>query len=249
MGEGAGEFCAAREIPADPWRGGLPLLRHPHLPRRMAGLLLSFAGGEGYFLPLTPARGAASFFQPQPSPLERGEIAADPNRRLFRDALRLGQSLEERREKMNWPELWMWLALLYLVLWHATKRFQWSGDTVLAFVIYTVTIADRIWWLFLVQIVLERVSVYVAEVGRLKKGLAREEGLETVFNLLKKRRYVALNQVVNDEATIDKFHPDFSFHRNTKRWYAALSFLFQVGAYFVIQELRRPGYLRTFFIR
>lgn len=99
--EAVGEIFAAEGVPANPWWGDLLPLRHPHLPRSVARLLLTFAGGEDYFLLLTPARGAGEseccLWVEKAIASERGEVAAGPNRRLLRDAPRLGQSLRGGR--------------------------------------------------------------------------------------------------------------------------------------------------------
>lgn len=149
---------------------------------------------------------------------------------------------------MSWPiPLWMLVALLYLLFWLATKRFRLSADVVLALLTYAVTIADRIWWLFLAQVAAERIFVYVAELERQKRELAAEGGLEVVVGLLHGNQNEALNRVVVDRARIGESHPRFPALRNGIRLHGVLMFLVQAGAYFAIQEIRQPGYCRAFF--
>lgn len=151
---------------------------------------------------------------------------------------------------MSWlGPLWVWIAILYLILWHATKRFRWSDDVVLAFLIYTGTIARQIWWLFIAVVVVERVSVYLRAITKLKETTPGDEGLEMLVFRLAHEDRATLNRVVNDLATANEIHPAYPFRRWTKLWHAILVFLLQVGAYFLIQEVRQPGYLRTFFVR
>jgi len=147
---------------------------------------------------------------------------------------------------MNWLEPWMLLALLYLVLWHATKRFRWSDEAILAFLFFTKAIADQVWWLFIVGVLVDRVLIYVAEIERLKRELAKQ-GLETLAELGKERRFDLIYKVVNDATSIGELATDFPFLRNTKRWHALLTGMLQIGAYFLIQEVRQPGYFLALF--
>ncbi len=147
---------------------------------------------------------------------------------------------------MSWPmPWWMLAALLYLFLWLATKRFRLSSDVVLAFIIYAGTIANQLWWLFLAQVAVERIFAYVSELERLKRDLAAEEGYEVIHDLLRGRQNEALNRLVADQVSIGELHPRFPPLRNGLRWHAALATLCQIGAYFVIQEIRQLGYLHT----